>query len=506
MTEKKQDINQVADKLAGMIISILSGDSCGSQFEFDSSLEYHDKLEYKLSVFYKRTHTRKYGVIGQYSDDSEMTLVLLRHIMSKGGYDSKEMAMNYMSWANEACFLGRNTRALFKGVKTYQGYVNRYKKQFKTQDDINGSQSNGGLMRCTPLVLLPDHYREEAVKADCGLTNPSPIAIATNIAYIRALRSLIEGKSVDQAIEAALKDATTEVSSVIKDAIDKDKVRDLSGKTKGWCLHALFAAFRCLRFCQTFGQAMSWICNQKYTDTDTLAVIAGALMGAKIGYENLLKEPGMLDIMKTVLTVDTTKGEFPIAEKWLLRVDQFATMVPVMANIFLGNHTSPATSVMSTVEKKSDTLIYGSFLDLIERLKQPIKRIIVSGDRDWRGDEVMKYVLSMLPKDTQITHGACRGADLTFQQLALERNHLHGTSFDIIGQEADWKKYGKGAGPKRNQAMLDTCPQEAVIAFHDNIQESKGTRNMIMLANKAKVICFLVTSKDLTALYQTRKG
>lgn len=505
MTEKKADIpNNSADRLAGMLIGILCSDAIGSQFEFDNSLTYHDKLEYRLSVYYKRTHTRKYGVLGQYSDDSEMTLVLLRHILSKGGYDSKEVALNYMEWANSGTFLGRNTRALFKGVKTWDGYVSRYKKQFVSQSDIDSSQSNGFLMRASPLVLLPDQYREQAVRADCALTNPSPVAIATNIAYIRALRALVEGKTVNQAIEAALKDAPIEVSSVIKDAIDDKKSRDLSGKSKGWCLHALFAAFRCLYFAPSLMSTLRWICDQKNTDTDTLAAIAGSLVSAKLGYENLLKESGLPEIMKTVLTVDTTKGQFPRAEKWLLRVDQFTTMVPAMTAMFSGVYKTQ----QPTAEKKAPEtgLVYGSLKDLLERLRDPVDNIIISGDRNWQDEKIMKYVLCQLPSDTRITHGACRGADLMFASLALERNTTHATGFQIVGQEANWKMYGKGAGPKRNQEMLDSCAQDMVIAFHDNIQDSKGTKNMIMLANKAKVPCYLISSRDLALLQQTRKA
>ena len=42
---------------------------------------------------------------------------------------------------------------------------------------------------------------------------------------------------------------------------------------------------------------------------------------------------------------------------------------------------------------------------------------------------------------------------------------------------ADWARYGKGAGPVRNQLMLDEGKPDLIIAFP--MQSSRGTRDMI---------------------------
>jgi len=337
----------VADKLGGMVLATLVGDALGMQFEFDSSLTYHDKLEYKLSVFYRRTHKRSYGIIGQYSDDSEMTLILIRRLIADQGYNTKHVTLDYMQWANDSKFLGRNTRALFKGVKTIEGYTSRYKGVFKSQQLVDDNQSNGPLMRCSGLVILPDSIREQVVITDCSLTNPSKVNVCTNLSYIRCMRYMLEGKSVDQAIELTLqaKDMIAEVKSVILDALDAGKSRDLSGKGKGWCLHALYAAFHCLKFAPSYMAAMHWICVQKYTDTDTLAAIAGAMLGIRFGYQKLLQEPGLPEIMSTVLCVDTKQGEFPRDERWLLRGPQLVPLVQAMQALYLGQASTQVVSV-----------------------------------------------------------------------------------------------------------------------------------------------------------------
>lgn len=62
---------------------------------------------------------------------------------------------------------------------------------------------------------------------------------------------------------------------------------------------------------------------------------------------------------------------------------------------------------------------------------------------------------------------------------------------------ADWNKYGKVAGPIRNSEMLKLHPDiDLVLAFHDDLSESKGTRDMVHKAQKAGIEVW-VTSRRL---------
>ena len=51
---------------------------------------------------------------------------------------------------------------------------------------------------------------------------------------------------------------------------------------------------------------------------------------------------------------------------------------------------------------------------------------------------------------------------------------------------AEWHKHGKAAGPIRNTLMLQQKP-DLVVAFHDDIDSSKGTANMVKKARKANI-------------------
>lgn len=111
-------------------------------------------------------------------------------------------------------------------------------------------------------------------------------------------------------------------------------------------------------------------------------------------------------------------------------------------------------------------------------------RLLVCGSRDWTNKEIIKKEILELQKNNNIEvviHGACRGADLISGIVASE------LQIPIEEYPADWKSDGRSAGPKRNQKMLDEGKPDFVLAFHDDIDESKGTKDMILRVKKAGV-------------------
>src|SRR5690606_23679369 len=76
-----------------------------------------------------------------------------------------------------------------------------------------------------------------------------------------------------------------------------------------------------------------------------------------------------------------------------------------------------------------------------------------------------------------IIHGAASGAD-TLAELWAEKMALGRHRFP-----AQWDKYGKAAGPIRNQAMIDKGKPQFVIAFPGG----RGTADMIRRAREAGI-------------------
>lgn len=121
-------------------------------------------------------------------------------------------------------------------------------------------------------------------------------------------------------------------------------------------------------------------------------------------------------------------------------------------------------------------------------------KVLVCGDRNWVDRKIIRERLLKLPSNTIIIEGGCgrdfgpTGADLLARAVALE------IGFEVVEFPAAWKKYGKSAGPLRNIKMANTKPN-LVIAFHDDIKSSKGTKHMIAEARKRGIEVEIIEGK-----------
>lgn len=103
-------------------------------------------------------------------------------------------------------------------------------------------------------------------------------------------------------------------------------------------------------------------------------------------------------------------------------------------------------------------------------------------------DEVhmLQYTIEQLPLDTVIIQGEAPGAD------SLARDFGKELKFDVESYPAEWSKYGKAAGPVRNQQMLQEGKADNVIAFHHNIKMSRGTHDMVSRATEAGLFVVII--------------
>ncbi len=107
-------------------------------------------------------------------------------------------------------------------------------------------------------------------------------------------------------------------------------------------------------------------------------------------------------------------------------------------------------------------------------------RVLVSGSRWYSDYQKILSVISSLDIDLLIA-GACRGADT----LAVRAARQCGIRY--VEYLADWEKFGKSAGPKRNQQMLDMEKPDLLLVFHDDLARSKGSRDMLFRVVKAGI-------------------
>ena len=115
-------------------------------------------------------------------------------------------------------------------------------------------------------------------------------------------------------------------------------------------------------------------------------------------------------------------------------------------------------------------------------------RMLVCGGRDYTDWHKMQtYVQnswSGTPRDTiTVISGGAIGADFLIKCVVQYMNEQLGWKLGFKEYPADWKKYGRGAGPIRNQQMLDEGKPNLVVAFPGG----RGTADMVARAKKAGV-------------------
>jgi len=91
---------------------------------------------------------------------------------------------------------------------------------------------------------------------------------------------------------------------------------------------------------------------------------------------------------------------------------------------------------------------------------------------------------------TEVVAGKARGVDTLGEQWAIENN------ISIKEFPADWKKFGKSAGHRRNEQMGDYA--DALIAVWDG--ESKGTKHMIDYSKNKRLRVFIYNLKEKKSL------
>lgn len=107
-------------------------------------------------------------------------------------------------------------------------------------------------------------------------------------------------------------------------------------------------------------------------------------------------------------------------------------------------------------------------------------KLIIAGTRTFDDYELLRrhtdYLLSNIKDEIEIVSGHARGADSLGERYAKERG------FQLKLFPADWERYGKTAGFRRNTQMAQYA--DALLVFYDGV--SHGTAHMIRTMKETK--------------------
>lgn len=106
-------------------------------------------------------------------------------------------------------------------------------------------------------------------------------------------------------------------------------------------------------------------------------------------------------------------------------------------------------------------------------------KLAIVGSRGFQDYDALVEFIDRIIKEndyevTEVISGGAKGADRLGELWARTRG------YPIIIYQAEWDKYGKSAGFRRNYDIIQRC--DIVFAFWDG--ESKGTKHDLELAEK----------------------
>jgi hypothetical protein len=125
--------------------------------------------------------------------------------------------------------------------------------------------------------------------------------------------------------------------------------------------------------------------------------------------------------------------------------------------------------------------------------------VLITGSRDWSDFDRIRQVI--LPIFTWLTsegeysgvvicHGAARGADSIANYICKQAGYI------AKPYKANWELLGKKAGVLRNQQMLDENEIDLCLAFSNDLENSRGTRDMTNRCLKKNIPVFLFGEKN----------
>lgn len=169
----------IYDKKLGIILGGVCGDILGSQTE--------GKTRESIYLQYKDGLVRNLPERKEYTDDSEMTLVLLRHLVNNNTVNTQKLHIEFGSVDFKREY-SNDTRRILQEIKQ--------NKNFKVYP-IGVANTNDAIMRISPLAISNIHDKElktEVLKSIYYTHGGSPDAHSTAYFHCKLLRTIVGGE------------------------------------------------------------------------------------------------------------------------------------------------------------------------------------------------------------------------------------------------------------------------------------------------------------------------
>ncbi|NAZ84924.1 ADP-ribosylglycohydrolase family protein [Kineococcus indalonis] len=270
-------------RVMGALVGSAVGDALGAPFEFGPPGAF--SARFPTAARGSATEMRGGGSLGwepgEFTDDTQMALLLAQSLVDDGGLDEAEVFVRFQRWAQAGPpDIGVQTSAVLGSGLPWDTAAAEHVRAG------NRAAGNGSLMRATPAAVFfaraGQRASMDAARRISALTHGDPAAGEGCALFHEALRALLEGGDADEAIAAALPLVAEQHREKWARVCDPGWRPQDATESNGAVWPTLGSALWALRSSATFEEALRLVVDLG-GDTDTLACVTGALAGARAG-------------------------------------------------------------------------------------------------------------------------------------------------------------------------------------------------------------------------------
>lgn len=226
---------------------------------------------------------------GEPTDDIDLTLILLRSIASRRKLDLDDVAQGLLKWfAGKPKDIGKLTRSALENLRA--GEPPSQSGAIAWEDSGRKAAGNGSVMCCAPVALLHvknlDGLSDDA-QAASRITHYDPRCVGACVGVTTAIALLVRGgkdaeEAISRASTAAGAHSDDALAAIERGASKKPAELNVDGEDRGYVLNTVALAFSALASASSLEEGLVQVISRG-GDTDTNACVAGALLGAKFG-------------------------------------------------------------------------------------------------------------------------------------------------------------------------------------------------------------------------------
>ncbi|WIC89227.1 hydrolase [Streptomyces phage Bogota] len=288
------------DRARGVLLGCAVGDALGVPFEFKPAQDFGPE---DLPLGMPGGGPFNFAP-GEWSDDTQMSLCIARAAWDgldlSGGKGLERVAKAFLGWYRGGPKdVGGQVSSVLGGArgKGWKGLAAKAAARYIAAP--NGSAGNGSLMRTAPVALRhldnPKKLTAAARKVS-ALTHADPDCLDACTLWVHAIRgAVLQGDAV-AGMAAGLAELEPKARNRWAGLLDEAEHKmPYDFPNNGWVVHALQAAWSAVTLSwedaghESFEKGITAAvgCGK---DTDTVAAIAGALLGALYGWQGIRQE------------------------------------------------------------------------------------------------------------------------------------------------------------------------------------------------------------------------